>query len=153
MRKYQIRVLSLTDTTITTCPPNYFLCPDHRCIYNSYVCDGDQDCLDGSDEKDCGRNLWNLAHHCVVFHSYHMQCSGILCTLEFVCASYQFACASGDQCVSSSYRCDGVFDCRDHSDEQGCRKFTIDHTSPIKKKHLEGLDLILEAHFSAHLHP
>lgn len=54
-------VLVLTDSTITTCPPNYFLCPDHRCIDNSYVCDGDQDCLDGSDEKDCGRNLCNFA--------------------------------------------------------------------------------------------
>lgn len=54
----------MSDSTITTCPPSYFLCPDHRCIYNSYVCDGDQDCLDGSDEKNCGRNIsipgiWN----------------------------------------------------------------------------------------------
>lgn len=43
-------------------------------------------------------------------------------SLEFACASYEFACASGDQCVTSRYRCDGVFDCRDHSDERDCRK-------------------------------
>lgn len=61
-------VLALTDTTITTCPPDYFLCPDHRCIHNSYVCDGDQDCLDGSDEKDCGRNLCNFALYLHLFH-------------------------------------------------------------------------------------
>lgn len=61
-------VLVLTDSTITTCPPNYFLCPDHRCIYISYVCDGDQDCLDGSDEKNCGRNHCNFTLSCVLFH-------------------------------------------------------------------------------------
>lgn len=43
---------------------------------------------------------------------------------EFSCASYEFACASGDQCVTLGYQCDGVFDCRDHSDEQDCRKLT-----------------------------
>ncbi|MGH0177906.1 UNVERIFIED_CONTAM: hypothetical protein FKN15_007612 [Acipenser sinensis] len=37
----------------STCRPDQFLCPDHRCISNAYVCDGDLDCADGVDEKDC----------------------------------------------------------------------------------------------------
>lgn len=35
------------------CEFGQFQCPDHRCIDASYVCDGDQDCVDGADEHDC----------------------------------------------------------------------------------------------------
>lgn len=65
-------------------------------------------------------------------------------TLEFSCASYEFACTSGDQCVSSSYQCDGVFDCRDHSDEQDCRKLTFDiNQSNITAYNITPLSLCL----------
>ena len=39
----------------TTCAPNEFRClSDARCIPESWVCDGAVDCVDASDEADCG---------------------------------------------------------------------------------------------------
>lgn len=60
----------------------------------------------------------------LLFPCFYASSSSVQLLPEFSCQSYEFACASGDQCISSSYRCDGVFDCRDHSDEQNCRMFT-----------------------------
>jgi len=37
------------------------------------------------------------------------------------CAAHQFQCTSGD-CIDESRHCDGRVDCRDGSDEEGCRK-------------------------------
>lgn len=37
----------------STCHPEQFQCPDHRCIDPNYVCDGDRDCVDGADEQGC----------------------------------------------------------------------------------------------------
>ncbi|KAJ7313116.1 hypothetical protein JRQ81_004386 [Phrynocephalus forsythii] len=36
-----------------TCQPGNFRCRDGRCIYESWVCDGQADCIDASDETDC----------------------------------------------------------------------------------------------------
>lgn len=38
------------------------------------------------------------------------------------CRTDQFMCQRGDQCVPSSYQCDGEMDCQDRSDEIGCGK-------------------------------
>ncbi|XP_028558259.2 low-density lipoprotein receptor-related protein 10 [Podarcis muralis] len=36
-----------------SCQPGNFRCRDGRCIYESWVCDGQADCIDASDEADC----------------------------------------------------------------------------------------------------
>ena len=50
----------VTDTTcyhhsdIITCPAGQSLCSDGRqCIYEEFICDGQAECWDGSDEEDC----------------------------------------------------------------------------------------------------
>lgn len=55
----------------------------------AWRCDGETDCLDGSDEKKCAR----------------------------VCEPDQVLCLSGDQCVQHVHLCDGTPHCRDASDE------------------------------------
>jgi hypothetical protein len=35
------------------CLPTEFVCDNRHCVPYDYYCDGDDDCRDGSDEKDC----------------------------------------------------------------------------------------------------
>jgi len=43
----------------SSCPDNFFQCNNSKqCVPSSYVCDGEQDCDDFTDEVDCkGSNL------------------------------------------------------------------------------------------------
>ena len=86
-----------SDDTTLSCGQNCssvssggFACSDGiQCINESWRCDGEAHCQDGSDEteKECKKD----------------------------CPSEYFRCSSG-QCIKQSYKCDGEHDCKDGSD-------------------------------------
>ncbi|XP_029628708.1 sortilin-related receptor isoform X2 [Salmo trutta] len=79
-----------------------FVCQNRvQCLFQSLVCDGIKHCEDGSDE--------DVAYAGCSTHA----------EFEKTCDAYNFQCANG-LCVSLGWKCDGMNDCGDYSDEANC---------------------------------
>ncbi|CAK6440721.1 unnamed protein product [Pipistrellus nathusii] len=128
---------TLTPHLVRPCGPHETSCRSGHCIPKDYVCDGQEDCKDGSDELDCGptqpcepNEFPCGSGHCVLKlwrcdgdsdcddHTDEADCPAK--HPEDVCAPTQFRCVSTNECIAASYHCDKESDCSDRSDEIGC---------------------------------
>ena len=81
------------------CPTNHFSCQNDNCIPNVWVCDGDNDCGDNTDEMDT-------------------------CP-DRSCADDQFKCPGG-RCIPLNWKCDGDPDCENAEDEpEDCKDDSV----------------------------
>ena len=102
------------------------------CLRNVQVCNGNNDCNDGSDEDsstclswNCTEGMWKCSDstQCVLQESW---CDGTIHCFDrsdeancssFSCLGGRRKCANDVQCLPNEKICDGVIDCIDGSDE------------------------------------
>ncbi|XP_059116367.1 low-density lipoprotein receptor-related protein 1B-like isoform X2 [Peromyscus eremicus] len=122
------------ETVLHICKPEEFRCKNKHCIQARWKCDGDDDCLDGSDEdsvtcsRTCQADQFSCGNGRCIPRAW-------LCDREDDCGDQtdevascefptcepltQFVCKSG-RCISSKWHCDTDDDYGDRSDEVGC---------------------------------
>uniref|UniRef100_A0A915ECC2 Basement membrane-specific heparan sulfate proteoglycan core protein n=1 Tax=Ditylenchus dipsaci TaxID=166011 RepID=A0A915ECC2_9BILA len=133
---------TLPDGASAGCMADEKACGSNECVKADYVCDGEPDCRDRSDEMNCPTK-----RHC---EPNEFRCNNDRCVQKMwlcdgdddcgdrsdemnckqrqsgdMCQPTEFKCKDGRQCVPQSFQCDGTNDCQDGSDEYGCAQPTV----------------------------
>ena len=104
-----------------------------QCIVKSALCDNFHQCVDWSDEYTC--NTFNLkgrsSKNLPVLVEFQRTGKITTSTLQpvriiddTVCPETHFWCPGRDHCLPVFVRCNGVYDCPDYKDEEGCDVYT-----------------------------
>ncbi|KAM8705429.1 hypothetical protein ACLKA7_009824 [Drosophila subpalustris] len=131
--------LDISQTLPHYCEEKQFHCSSGECIPIRFVCDGDADCKDHSDElqeqckfteSTCGSDKFRCNNGNCIPNRWRCDresdcadgsdeapglCKGMCSSLS------TFACKNGEQCIPHFWTCDGAPDCRDGSDEIDCK--------------------------------
>ena len=132
--------LSSPDTIVDkhSCPVWLFMCADQSCIYHSQIHDGENNCVDGSDEEsvvdmcvieEVSGTRQGTQAECEIYRSPTCQCT-----------THSYQCPEGG-CVPWERVCDSVPDCIEAGDEICLGNFTNlipsrfpqNRTSPMKE--------------------
>ncbi|XP_047499070.1 very low-density lipoprotein receptor-like isoform X2 [Penaeus chinensis] len=106
---------SSTSTASVTCEDNQVSCRSGtECIRKWWLCDGEEDCDDGSDEEGCDVTSSSTVP------STASSTTSSTSTASVTCEDNQVSCRSGTECIRKWWLCDGEEDCDDGSDEEGC---------------------------------
>lgn len=93
-----------------------------------FVCNGEMDCSDGVDEKNCTQGecsplTFEEKPPCL----YALQTFDLPdCEIsETSCSAIRYQCRSGSCILKKNAKCDNIPDCRDNSDEDDCGENVI----------------------------
>nr|XP_027231118.1 very low-density lipoprotein receptor-like [Penaeus vannamei] len=121
---------TLSPKSAKECQQSEFRCSSgNQCVRRWYICDGDKDCADGSDEVDCDVTSSSAASSTTSTPaSPFLRLTRQL--LQMACDAHEVRCRSGNVCIPNLWVCDGEEDCGDGSDEEGCGVASSPTTPP-----------------------
>ncbi|KAG5681486.1 hypothetical protein PVAND_010916 [Polypedilum vanderplanki] len=121
------------------CTERQFQCNNGECIPMKYLCDGEPDCQDKSDEdqtecshkqNECSQDQFRCNNgRCIPKRwtcDQEKDCSdgsdedASHCQQPSHCPNNEFLCHNGEQCIPRDWVCDNAIDCSDKSDEKSC---------------------------------